>query len=55
MNLDFLLEQKLLNHNFYRQQMNRTTGEATAEQKKANAPTQKNLSEQLSEGGVEYF
>ena len=34
MNLDFLLEQKLLNHNFYRQQMNRTTGEATAEQKK---------------------
>ena len=37
------------------QQMNRTTGEATAVKKMANAPTQKNLSDQLSEGGEEYF
>ena len=35
--------------------MNRTTGEATAVKKMANAPIQKNLSDQLSEGGEEYF
>ena len=29
-----IAKHKLLSHNFYRQQMNRTTGEATAEQKK---------------------
>ena len=50
-----LPKHKLLSHSFCKQQMNRTTGEATAVKKMANAPIQKNLSDQLSEGGEEYF